>query len=181
MYFKLVPKFCCGLRFFHFFLYNEPVKIISTVIWFDTEPRCDMHIVKYSLCFVSQAVNSYGTDPQFTNFLDNMDFYVLPVMNVDGYAYSWTTVSRLWKIITKRSSYFTVAKIEMPNCGNISCRTACGERPALQTRVLPALEPTPTETSMLDGAVSVFMFLQNIFKSSKTACLLKCMRSLDQL
>ncbi|CAH2246914.1 carboxypeptidase B-like [Pelobates cultripes] len=46
--------------------------------------------------FVKEAVNSYGTDAQFTKLLDNLDFYVVPVLNVDGYAYSWTT-DRLWR------------------------------------------------------------------------------------
>ncbi|XP_077344376.1 carboxypeptidase B-like [Lithobates pipiens] len=46
--------------------------------------------------FVKEAVNSYGSDPQFTNLLDTLDFYVLPVLNVDGYAYSWTN-DRMWR------------------------------------------------------------------------------------
>ncbi|XP_056420807.1 carboxypeptidase B isoform X2 [Hyla sarda] len=46
--------------------------------------------------FVKEAVNSYGTDTQFTNLLNNLDFYVLPVMNVDGYVYSWNT-NRMWR------------------------------------------------------------------------------------
>ncbi|XP_053316887.1 carboxypeptidase B-like [Spea bombifrons] len=46
--------------------------------------------------FVKEAVNSYGSDAQFTNLLDNLDFYVLPVLNVDGYVYTWTT-NRLWR------------------------------------------------------------------------------------
>lgn len=27
-----------------------------------------------------------------TEFLDKLDFYVLPVVNIDGYIYTWTTV-----------------------------------------------------------------------------------------
>ncbi|KAM9321357.1 carboxypeptidase B-like [Gastrophryne carolinensis] len=46
--------------------------------------------------FVKEAVESYGSDAEFTNLLDNLDFYVLPVMNVDGYAYSWTS-NRMWR------------------------------------------------------------------------------------
>ncbi|XP_071999192.1 carboxypeptidase B [Engystomops pustulosus] len=46
--------------------------------------------------FVKEAVNSYGVDSQFTNLLNNLDFYVLPVLNVDGYVYTWTT-SRMWR------------------------------------------------------------------------------------
>ncbi|XP_068135335.1 carboxypeptidase B-like [Hyperolius riggenbachi] len=46
--------------------------------------------------FVKEAVDSYGTDAQFTSLLDNLDFYVLPVLNVDGYAYTWTD-DRMWR------------------------------------------------------------------------------------
>uniref|UniRef100_A0A8C5MC21 Carboxypeptidase B n=1 Tax=Leptobrachium leishanense TaxID=445787 RepID=A0A8C5MC21_9ANUR len=46
--------------------------------------------------FVKEAINSYGSDEEFTNLLDNLDFYILPVLNVDGYAYSWTN-DRLWR------------------------------------------------------------------------------------
>ncbi|XP_077344379.1 carboxypeptidase B-like [Lithobates pipiens] len=46
--------------------------------------------------FVEEAVNNYGSDAEFTNLLNNLDFYVLPVMNVDGYVYSWTTY-RMWR------------------------------------------------------------------------------------
>ncbi|XP_040205027.1 carboxypeptidase B-like [Rana temporaria] len=46
--------------------------------------------------FVKEAVNNYGSDAQFTNLLNNLDIYVLPVFNVDGYAYSWTS-NRMWR------------------------------------------------------------------------------------
>ncbi|KAG8431455.1 hypothetical protein GDO86_018651 [Hymenochirus boettgeri] len=49
--------------------------------------------------FVNEAINSYGTDSQFTSLLNNLDFYVLPVLNVDGYAYTWTSggKNRMWR------------------------------------------------------------------------------------
>lgn len=30
-----------------------------------------------------------------TQLLDNLDFYVLPVLNIDGYVYTWTKVLTL--------------------------------------------------------------------------------------
>jgi len=33
---------------------------------------------------------------QYANYLDNLDIYILPVVNVDGYAYTWTN-NRLWR------------------------------------------------------------------------------------
>lgn len=32
----------------------------------------------------------YGKDFSVTALLDKMDFIILPVLNVDGYAYTWT-------------------------------------------------------------------------------------------
>ncbi|KAG9494254.1 hypothetical protein GDO78_001879 [Eleutherodactylus coqui] len=46
--------------------------------------------------FVKEAVNSYGSDSQFTNLLNNLDFYILPIVNVDGYVYTWTN-NRMWR------------------------------------------------------------------------------------
>ncbi|KAM4772563.1 carboxypeptidase B-like [Rhinophrynus dorsalis] len=46
--------------------------------------------------FVKEAVNNYGSNAQITNLLNNLDFHILPVMNVDGYVYTWTT-NRMWR------------------------------------------------------------------------------------
>ncbi|XP_003416212.1 carboxypeptidase B [Loxodonta africana] len=46
--------------------------------------------------FVREAVRTYGSETQVTNLLDNLDFYVLPVFNIDGYVYTWTT-NRMWR------------------------------------------------------------------------------------
>ncbi|NWY57437.1 CBPB1 Carboxypeptidase, partial [Chionis minor] len=46
--------------------------------------------------FVKEAVETYGKDTVMTTLLDNLDFYVLPVVNIDGYVYTWTT-DRMWR------------------------------------------------------------------------------------
>ncbi|KAE8604294.1 hypothetical protein XENTR_v10014661 [Xenopus tropicalis] len=46
--------------------------------------------------FVKEAVSAYGVESEFTSLLDNLDIYVLPVLNVDGYVYTWTT-NRMWR------------------------------------------------------------------------------------
>ena len=38
-------------------------------------------------------MTSYGSDDDATHVLDNYDVYVVPVMNPDGYDYTWTNVS----------------------------------------------------------------------------------------
>nr|XP_012292531.1 carboxypeptidase B [Aotus nancymaae] len=52
--------------------------------------------------FVREAVRTYGSESHLTELLDKLDFYVLPVVNVDGYIYTWTK-NRLWR--KTRSTY----------------------------------------------------------------------------
>lgn len=44
-----------------------------------------------------RLVSDYGSDPQITEILDRVDFYIVPVTNADGYAYSFTPGNRLWR------------------------------------------------------------------------------------
>lgn len=46
--------------------------------------------------FVYQATKSYGKNKIMTKLLDRMNFYILPVFNVDGYIWSWTK-DRMWR------------------------------------------------------------------------------------
>lgn len=43
----------------------------------------------------NQILQAYKTDPKMEEMMTNMDFYVTPVLNIDGYMYSWenSTVS----------------------------------------------------------------------------------------
>ncbi|KAM9089946.1 LOW QUALITY PROTEIN: mast cell carboxypeptidase A [Megaptera novaeangliae] len=46
--------------------------------------------------FVYQAIKTYGKNKIMTKLLDRMNFYVLPVFNVDGYIWSWRQ-DRMWR------------------------------------------------------------------------------------
>ncbi|NXI92672.1 CBPB1 Carboxypeptidase, partial [Psophia crepitans] len=46
--------------------------------------------------FVKEAVETYGKDTVTTTLLNSLDFYVLPVLNIDGYVYTWTN-DRMWR------------------------------------------------------------------------------------
>ncbi|ELW64302.1 Carboxypeptidase B [Tupaia chinensis] len=46
--------------------------------------------------FVREAVRTYGQEIHMTELLDKLDFYVLPVVNIDGYVYTWTK-NRMWR------------------------------------------------------------------------------------
>jgi len=43
-----------------------------------------------------QLIRQYDSDPQVQSLVDNVEFYIVPVMNPDGYVYSWTN-DRFWR------------------------------------------------------------------------------------
>ncbi|XP_077869607.1 carboxypeptidase B-like [Saccoglossus kowalevskii] len=44
----------------------------------------------------NQFLEDYESDPEIKAMLDDFDFYVLPVLNVDGYEHTWTD-NRMWR------------------------------------------------------------------------------------
>lgn len=50
-------------------------------------PATCMYIIK-------QIVSKYGRDSSVTEMLDKMDFVIMPVLNVDGYVFTWNKSSR---------------------------------------------------------------------------------------
>ena len=43
-----------------------------------------------------QLIAGYGKDSNVTSYVDNYDFYLIPVVNPDGFVYSQTQ-DRLWR------------------------------------------------------------------------------------
>uniref|UniRef100_A0A8C6PJY5 Carboxypeptidase B2 (plasma) n=1 Tax=Nothobranchius furzeri TaxID=105023 RepID=A0A8C6PJY5_NOTFU len=50
----------------------------------------------FCLSFVQHSLSFYKQNQEITHILDNMDIYVLPVMNPDGYKHTWTE-NRMWR------------------------------------------------------------------------------------
>jgi len=48
------------------------------------------------LHMLNTLLSQYGKDNRITHIVDSLDIYVLPVFNVDGYEYTWTT-DRMWR------------------------------------------------------------------------------------
>merc|ERR1712080_816771 len=44
-------------------------------------------IVNYML---SKTLEGYGSDSTITNMVDNLNIYYAPILNPDGYSYTWT-------------------------------------------------------------------------------------------
>ncbi|XP_042352520.1 carboxypeptidase B2-like [Plectropomus leopardus] len=75
-------------------LNNKPNK---KAMWID----CGIHArewISHAFClwFVQYSLSSYKINQDITHILDNMDVYIMPVMNPDGYEYSLTT-DRMWR------------------------------------------------------------------------------------
>ncbi|XP_061660086.1 carboxypeptidase B2 [Syngnathoides biaculeatus] len=69
----------------------------NKALWID----CGIHAREwispaFCLWFVQYSLDFYRRNQDITDILDNMDLYVLPVMNPDGYLYTWTT-NRMWR------------------------------------------------------------------------------------
>nr|XP_046191038.1 carboxypeptidase O [Oncorhynchus gorbuscha] len=68
-------------------------------IWMD----CGIHAREWiapAFCqyFVREILRTYKTDTKVNEMMKNLDFYITPVLNVDGYIYSWHNEStRLWR------------------------------------------------------------------------------------
>lgn len=56
----------------------------------------------FLLAASNQILQTYKTDPKMEAMMKNMDFYITPVLNMDGYIYSWNdnSVSGHFYLIT---------------------------------------------------------------------------------
>ncbi|XP_053925385.1 carboxypeptidase O [Cuculus canorus] len=82
---------------------SQPSDKTKKIIWMD----CGIHAREWispAFCqwFVKEILQNYESDPKIRRFLQNLDLYVLPVLNIDGYIYSWEK-ERLWR--KNRSPY----------------------------------------------------------------------------
>ncbi|KAI1241860.1 Carboxypeptidase B2, partial [Lamprotornis superbus] len=77
----------------------------KNAIWID----CGIHAREwispaFCLWFIGHAIHVRERDRTMTTLLEHFDFYIMPVINVDGYDYTWSHPSnRLWR--KSRSSH----------------------------------------------------------------------------
>ncbi|NXK61671.1 CBPB2 Carboxypeptidase, partial [Sylvietta virens] len=77
----------------------------KNAIWID----CGIHAREwispaFCLWFIGHAIHVRERDRTMTRLLEHFDFYIMPVINVDGYEYTWSHPSnRLWR--KSRSSH----------------------------------------------------------------------------
>uniref|UniRef100_A0A3B1JWK8 Carboxypeptidase A6 n=1 Tax=Astyanax mexicanus TaxID=7994 RepID=A0A3B1JWK8_ASTMX len=81
-------------------------RLHKKAMWID----CGVHAREWigpAFCqwFVKEAVNSYQHDSSMRRLMNQLNFYIMPVFNVDGYHYSWKT-DRFWrKTRSKNAKY----------------------------------------------------------------------------
>uniref|UniRef100_A0A452HMA2 Peptidase M14 domain-containing protein n=1 Tax=Gopherus agassizii TaxID=38772 RepID=A0A452HMA2_9SAUR len=95
---ELVTQHYLGMTYesrpMYYLKVSQPSNKAKKIIWMD----CGIHAREWiSPAFCQSFMKeNYKTDPKIKSFLQNLDIYILPVRNIDGYIYSWTT-ERLWK------------------------------------------------------------------------------------
>ncbi|NXO51860.1 CBPO Carboxypeptidase, partial [Aramus guarauna] len=90
-------------RTMYYLQISQPSDKTKKIIWMD----CGIHAREWispAFCqwFVKEILHNYKSDPKISRFLQNLDLYILPVLNIDGYIYSWEK-DRLWR--KNRSPY----------------------------------------------------------------------------
>uniref|UniRef100_A0A3B4UK53 Carboxypeptidase A6 n=1 Tax=Seriola dumerili TaxID=41447 RepID=A0A3B4UK53_SERDU len=75
-------------------------------VWID----CGVHAREWigpAFCqwFVKEAISSYQYDSVMRRLLNQLNFYIMPVFNVDGYHFSWTT-DRFWRKTRSKNHKF---------------------------------------------------------------------------
>jgi len=66
-------------------------------VWWDGGIHAREWISPATNIYIAHALlSNYSKDATITHFVDQFDYYILPVFNVDGYAYTWTK-DRLWR------------------------------------------------------------------------------------
>jgi murein tripeptide amidase MpaA len=80
-------------------------------VWIDGGIHAREWISPATVIYIAEKfLSQYGQDADITKILDTYDVYVLPVFNVDGYAYTWKS-DRLWR------------KTRKPNKGSVCVGT----------------------------------------------------------
>ncbi|CAF4492834.1 unnamed protein product, partial [Didymodactylos carnosus] len=73
------------------------INAAKKAIWWDGGIHAREWISPATVIYIAYSLlSNYSTDPTITHLVDQFDFYILPVFNVDGYAYTWEH-DRLWR------------------------------------------------------------------------------------
>ena len=65
-------------------------------IWFGCQHAREWIAVEVPFLYASYLITEYGTNPTVTNLVDAGEIWIVPVVNPDGYVYTWDH-SRYWR------------------------------------------------------------------------------------
>jgi len=66
------------------------------VVYFGAEHAREWIASHITSFFATHLLENYGSDPVITDMVDNVEFFLVPVFNVDGYLYTWSN-DRYWR------------------------------------------------------------------------------------
>ncbi|CAH2224053.1 carboxypeptidase B2 [Pelobates cultripes] len=172
---------------------EEEAKGTKIAIWID----CGIHAREwispaFCMWFVGHAVGFYGTDKTMTKLLKYIDFYVLPVMNVDGYHYTWTT-NRMWRKNRSKYQNSTCTGTDLnrnfdagwcgPGASSNPCHDIyCGPFPESEAEVKAVVNFIKNNLDVLKGYISIHSYSQMVlFPYSYTKKKTKDHEELQQL
>ncbi|MFO0836226.1 MAG: M14 metallopeptidase family protein [Phycisphaerales bacterium] len=76
---------------------SGPAGTLKPVMYIHSTQHAREWLAPMTTMYVAeQLIAGYDTDPAATAFLDKFTVIIVPVVNVDGYVYTWTT-QRLWR------------------------------------------------------------------------------------
>ncbi|XP_074048631.1 carboxypeptidase B [Macrotis lagotis] len=134
--------------------------------------------------FVREAVRTYGTEIRMTDILDKMDFYILPVFNIDGYVYTWTK-NRMWRktrstiagstcIGTDPNRNFDAGWCEIGASNNPCSETYCGPSVESEKETQALVKFIQENLSSIKAYITVHSYSQMmLFPYSKSYALTK--------
>ncbi|KAG8452314.1 hypothetical protein GDO86_004210 [Hymenochirus boettgeri] len=160
-------------------------KTAKHAVWID----CGIHAREwispaFCLWFVGHSVEYYGVDVPMTKLLRYLDFYILPVMNVDGYHFSWIKSNRMWR--KNRSVYPDSDCIGTdlnrnfdagwcgPGASSDPCTDIyCGPYPESEPEVSSVVNFLKTHKDVVKGYISIHSYSQMVlfpysYKNEKT-------------
>uniref|UniRef100_A0A4W3GET7 Carboxypeptidase A6 n=1 Tax=Callorhinchus milii TaxID=7868 RepID=A0A4W3GET7_CALMI len=124
---------------------------LKRAVWID----CGIHAREWigpAFCqwFVKEAVQTYHSDPMMRRLLNQLYFYIMPVFNVDGYHYSWTT-DRFWRKTRSNHTNLSCHGVDANRNWNVKwCSEGASLHPCADTYCGPLPESEPEVKAVAD-------------------------------
>ncbi|XP_075687334.1 carboxypeptidase O [Rhinoderma darwinii] len=173
----LVTQHKLGLTYesrpMHYLKISKPSNRPKKMIWMD----CGIHAREWiapAFCqwFVKEIIQNHQKDSRIQKILKNIDLYVLPVLNIDGYIYTWTT-DRLWR--KSRSKHengtcygvdlnrnFNVKWCSFGSSTNCTSNSYCGASPASEPETKAVVDFVEIKKSEMICFLTIHSYSQYI-------------------